>query len=149
MISAIWPIWGSRGTRNAADSCKSNCTGEKESILGCGRGKTYVIASDCLPSCTSGEGSEAPASPRRTQLLQNRGRGGVISQPIDKENDSDKGKGNRYDEKPDCPGPPDGLPGEGFVGFDENPKPSKPPPASRGQARNHLYIIRPWLARNR
>ena len=70
---------------------------------------------------------KAPALPRQMQLLQSRGRGGAISQPIDKENDSDKEYGNRCDEKPDCPGPPGGLPGAGFVGFDENPKTSKPP----------------------
>ncbi|MGD0807399.1 MAG: hypothetical protein ABSA10_08015 [Anaerolineales bacterium] len=40
----------------------------------------------------------------------------AISQPIDKEIDSDKGKGNQGNEKPDC-----------FVGFDEKPKTSKPP----------------------
>ena len=55
------------------------------------------------------------------------GRSETISQPIDKDNDSDKGYGNRFDEKPDCPGPPGGIPGAGFVGFDENPKTSMPP----------------------
>ena len=38
-----------------------------------------VIASNRLPSCSSGEGSEAPASPRQVQPLQGTGRGGAIS----------------------------------------------------------------------
>jgi hypothetical protein len=46
---------------------------------------------------------------------------------MDKENDSDKGKGNQGNEKQDCPGPPGGLPGAGFVGFDEKPKKKNPP----------------------
>jgi hypothetical protein len=52
-------------------------------------------------------------------------RGGAISQPIDKENDTDKWKGNQGNEKPDC-----------FVGLDEKLKKTKPP-------RNDMIFVPP------
>jgi hypothetical protein len=110
----VWPIWGSGG-------------GKIQPILAAQIPRGMSSPSRALEKvwiyhCEPRPGSAVARPGERSDE--------AISQPIEKENDSSEGKGNRFCEKPDC-----------FVGFDENPKTSKP-------ARNDTQFIRIRLSRN-